>query len=87
MKNSWSDELTEMSRKTLEDMLDGGFPGPKCILKKRKDDGRIYGYIENDPSYMTRKTDDPIVIHNMDGDDQWEYTSVNAIIYDGWAVD
>jgi hypothetical protein len=86
MLENWSEERIELTRKTLEDLLDGMYPGPRCTLKKIDGEERIYGHIMNSPGFVGRKDDDEIVIIGTDGTER-RYTSVNGIISDGWAVD
>jgi hypothetical protein len=83
----WSEELTKITKDTLEELLDGMFRGPKCCLKKKTGEERSFGYITNTPQLMSRKDDDEIIINETDGKRTWTYTSVDEIIEDGWAVD
>lgn len=83
----WSEELTKLTKDTLEELLAGMFRGPKCHLKKKDGDEGIYGYITNTPKFMSRKNDDDIVINETDGGKKWTYTSVDEIVSTGWAVD
>jgi len=89
MENSlWSEELQELTKKTLEDLFSGMYTGgKKCHFKKKTGTEREYGYIENDPGLITKPEPILITIKSKGNEKEWVYKSVNEFIDDGWAVD
>ena len=85
--NSWSPELTEQTREAIDDLINGYFTGAKCHMKREKNGGREFGFIENDPILLSKPKLEEIVIHGTDSDQQWKYKTIDDLINDGWAVD
>ena len=89
MENSlWSEELQELTKKTLDDLFSGMFTGGKnCHFKKKTGTDREYGYIENDPRLITKAEPILIKIKSKSNEKEWVYKSIDETIKDGWAVD
>lgn len=84
MKNQlWSQELQDLTKSTLEDLLSGMFKGKMCQMKKKPG---MYGYIKNVPGLMM-ETNPEIKIYSSKSDEEWVYNSIEDVIMSGWAVD
>jgi len=83
----WSEELTKLTKETLEDLYSGMYKGQKCNLKRRNGKNLLFGYITNTPDLMFRNDYDEIKINETEGSEIWAYKSIDEIIEDGWAVD
>ena len=86
-ENKWSPELTELTRETINDLINGYFMGAKCHVKRNTDNKLQFGYIINDVMLTSKSQLDEIVVHHNKSDQQWTYNTIDEVIDDGWAVD
>ena len=86
-ENKWSPELTELTRETINDLINGYFMGAKCHVKRKRDERNQYGYIINDVMLTSKSQLDELLVHETRSDGEWKYKTVDELIDDGWAVD